>query len=66
MTIDEQIKCVGRELGLRRNVYPKFIKSGRMTAEKAAYEIQCMDAVYQTLKQLGDGTACKPQAGEQP
>lgn len=52
MTLDEQIKCVGREIGLRRNVYPKFVKSKRMTQAEADYQIACMEAVYETLKQL--------------
>ena len=52
MTLDEQIRCVGREIGMRKNVYPKFLKSGRITQEKADYEIACMEQVYQTLKRL--------------
>jgi hypothetical protein len=52
MTLDEQIKCVGREIGMRRNVYPKFILSKRMTQEKADHEIACMESVYETLKRL--------------
>lgn len=56
ISLDEQIKCVGRELGMRRNVYPKFIQSGRMTEEKAMREIHAMEAVYETLK------ACKKVA----
>lgn len=52
MTLDEQIKSVGREIGLRRNVYPRFILSKKITAEKAEYEIACMEAVYATLKAL--------------
>lgn len=52
MTLDDQIRCAGRELGLRRNVYPKFIKSGRMTQAEADHEIAAMAEVYATLKQL--------------
>lgn len=51
-TLDEQIKSVGREIGLRKSVYPKFLKSGRITEAKADYEIKCMEAVYETLKGL--------------
>lgn len=51
-TLDEQIKAVGREIGLRKAVYPKFLKSGRITQEKADYEIAAMSAVYETLKRL--------------
>jgi len=57
MTLDEQIKSVGRELGLRRAVYPKFIIKGTMTKSKADHEIACMESVYETLKRLpNDGT----------
>ena len=52
MTLDDQIRCVGREIGLRRNVYPKFFASGRITQEKAVHEIAAMEAVYETLKRL--------------
>ena len=52
MTLDDQIRCVGREIGLRRNVYPKFLASGRITQEKADYEMAAMEAVYETLKRL--------------
>ncbi len=52
VSIDDQIKAVGRELGMRRNVYPKFITSKRITPEKAAAEIAAMEAVYETLKRV--------------
>lgn len=52
VSIDDQIKAVGRELGMRRNVYPKFITSQRITPEKAAQEIAAMEAVYETLKRI--------------
>lgn len=54
--LDDQIKAVGREIGLRRAVYPKFIASKRMTPENAALEIERMEAVYETLKKLRDAT----------
>ena len=52
ISLEQQIKCVGREIGLRRNVYPKFIISGRITQEKADYEIAAMEAVLATLQGL--------------
>lgn len=59
MNIDEQIKCVGREIGMRKNVYPKFLKSGRITQEKADHEIAAMEAVYETLKRVKDEQTAK-------
>lgn len=52
VSLNEQIRCVGRELGLRKNVYPRFLRSGRITQEKADHEIAAMEAVYETLKRL--------------
>ena len=62
ISLDDQIKAVGRELGMRRNVYPKFIKSGRMTEEKAMQEIHAMEAVYETLKAVKAGNVYTSQA----
>ncbi len=52
VSLDEQIKCLGRELGLRRNVFPAWVKKGRMTKEAMEREIAAMDAAYATLKAL--------------
>lgn len=49
-TLDEQIRCAGRELGIRRAVYPKWVQSKRMTQAEADHEIACMDAIYAHLK----------------
>jgi hypothetical protein len=51
-TLDEQIRCVRRELALRKNVYPKWIESGRMKPEVADHEISCLKAVHDTLSRL--------------
>ncbi len=54
----DQIRCVGREIGLRRNVYPKWVASGRMKQQDADREIAAMEAVLATLKGLeGKGAA---------
>ena len=52
VSLDDQIKSVGRELGMRRATYPRWVKSGRMTQDEANREIERMDAVYATLKAL--------------
>lgn len=52
ISLDEQVKAVGREIGLRKAVYPKLIGSGRMAEAAAAIEIRRMEAVYATLKRL--------------
>lgn len=50
--LKDQIACVGRELGMRKGTYPKWVASGRMTQAEADKELSRMDAVYRTLKWL--------------
>lgn len=52
ITIEEQIKAVEREIGMRRRVYPNWVASKRMSQEKADKEIKNMEAVLETLKQV--------------
>jgi len=42
--IDEQIRCVEREIGMRERVYPRWIEAKRMTQKKADQEIEAMRA----------------------
>ena len=51
-SLGDLIACVGREVGLRKNVYPKWVASGRMDADKSADELAKMQAVYDLLKAL--------------
>lgn len=46
----EQIRCVERELVMRRNVYRKRVLDGRMMEDVAGREIAGMQAVLDTLK----------------
>jgi hypothetical protein len=50
--IGEQIKCVERELAMRKRAYPRFIERGSMTKEKADAEQLAMGAVLQTLREI--------------
>ena len=43
---------MARELAMRRNVYPKLVRRGRMEADVADREIDCMQAVLNTLTEL--------------
>jgi len=52
ITIEDQIKAVEREIGMRRRVYPNWVASKRMSQEKADKEIAAMEAVLETLKQV--------------
>lgn len=49
ITISEQIKCVEREIEMRRRVYPNLVIRGKMTAGAKDKEIATMQAVYNTL-----------------
>lgn len=50
--LSDQIKSAKRELALRRSAYPKWVQSGRMKRETAAYEISCMEAIVASLEAL--------------
>lgn len=50
VSIERQIKCVQRELKLRRRVYPNRIETGRMSPAYAMEEIAVMRAVLATLE----------------
>lgn len=51
-TLDEQIAEVGREIGLRKNVYPGFVARGKLEQSEADDHIAKMESVYATLKFL--------------
>ena len=44
--------CIGRELGMRKSVYPKWVNSGRMKQETADTEINTMSEIYEYFKSL--------------
>lgn len=52
--LPQQIAEVGREIGLRRSVYPTFIARGKMTQEEADEHLARMEAAYATLIWLRD------------
>ena len=52
ISLDQQIACVRREIGMRERVYPKFIQSHRMGQDQADYEMRAMKAVLATLEKL--------------
>lgn len=48
-SLDDQIRCVEREIAMRERVYPKLIKGGRMKQATADQEYLTMKAVLRTL-----------------
>jgi hypothetical protein len=52
--IEEQIAEVGREIGLRKNVYANFVARHKLTQAEADEHIARMEAAYETLKWVRD------------
>ena len=48
-TLEEQIKEVEREIALRKSVYPRWIEKGKLKPDKAARQIETMEAVARSL-----------------
>jgi hypothetical protein len=44
-TIEEKLKCIERELVMRRNLYPRRVRTGQMKLGTADREIGIMDAI---------------------
>lgn len=50
ITLDQMLREVGRELGLRRSRYPQWVQRRQMTIDEANSRIACMSALYAKLK----------------
>lgn len=55
--LDALVACAAREAKLREAVYPKFVRTGRMTPDKADQEIRHMEAIAAILRHLRDRAA---------
>lgn len=53
-TIDDQIRCVKREISQRGHVYPRLVSVGKMKQTDAEREIGTMSAVLATLQRVRD------------
>lgn len=49
-TLEEQLRGVEREIGLRESVYPRRVAAGKMTQSKADREIALMRAIADTVR----------------
>ncbi len=45
----QMIRCIEREIAMRRKVYPRWVEAGRMRQETADEEIRVMEAVREAL-----------------
>ena len=52
ITLAEQITEAQRELALRRQCYPAWVKSGKLDASDATYQLTVMEAIVRTLMRL--------------
>ena len=52
ITLAEQIAEAQRELALRRNLYPGWIKAGRLDAGEAYHQLAALAAIVATLERL--------------
>jgi hypothetical protein len=50
--MDDLIKCAIREAGMRKRVYPKWVSDGRMNQVEADWQLECMEAIVQKLKEI--------------
>jgi hypothetical protein len=47
----DKLKCVEREVAMRKGVYPKWIAAGKLTRAKADREIAVMEAIAAEYRQ---------------
>jgi hypothetical protein len=52
ITLTEQLAEAQRELALRRQRYPQWVKSGKLGMTMAHYQLQAMEAIVKTLLRL--------------
>lgn len=53
--IEAQIACIERELGFREKLYPRWVKSAKLTQENADVELERMRAVLASLRRIQQG-----------
>ena len=52
ITLKKQLDCARRELALRHSVYPVWVGKGKITQERADYELVAMASIIDTLEKL--------------
>jgi len=60
----EMLRCVQRELKMRRRVYPRFVASGKMSVVTSDYEIKTMEAIEAVFRTLVDAEQRNLFSGE--
>jgi hypothetical protein len=55
----DKLKCLARELALRRNVYAKRLRGGTMSEHEALHEITVIQAIVNDYKAKLEGTEAR-------
>jgi hypothetical protein len=50
--VAEKLKCVERELGMRKRVYPGLVRRGKMSVTESDYEIKTMESIADDYREL--------------
>lgn len=48
----DKLKCLRREIALRKSAYPKWVRSMKMTQENADHEIAVMQAIHDDVEEI--------------
>lgn len=54
ITTADELACAERELKYREWVYPRWVASGKMSAGKAAHEIEAMKSIVARLRSAAE------------
>ena len=52
IALAEQIAEAQRELALRKQCYPQWVKSGKLDAGDATYQLRVQEEIVRTLRRL--------------
>ena len=52
ISLDDEILCLRREIGLRERVYPRWVAQGKMKHDNAEREIAVMKSALESLHRL--------------
>jgi len=54
-SVDRKVKCLDREIGMRRALYPSFVRRGKMTAAAADEEIAVLEEIRSDYTHISQG-----------
>jgi hypothetical protein len=54
VSLKQQIKCVEREIAMRKQVYPRWVNINKLSQQKADEELAAMEAVERSLRLVRD------------